>query len=129
MSRLWSQHPNARYLDWILHDYVDHDDFWSSDIDWAAVDQVYKMYLIDLNMLWLSFRGTLNQTVTSVIEPQVALSVSAALITWPESSNLFHVPADQIAVLAGLGYPGAAIMKHIIPALPRFHEYQQLIHG
>jgi hypothetical protein len=59
----------------------------------------------------------------------MALGVSAALIAWPETGDLFHVPAAQIAVLAGLGQPGAMAMEHIVPVLPRFHEYQQLIHG
>jgi hypothetical protein len=130
MSRAWSQHPNARYLDWILHDYFDHGDFWSGTPDWMAYDLAcYYIYQSNANsQLWLGFRRALVGP-TMLSESRIALGAGAALIAWPESSDLFHVPSEKIAVLAELGYPGAAMMKNIIPALPRFHEYQQLIHG
>ena len=131
MSRAWSQHPNARYLDWILHDYFEHDDFWYSDLDWLTFDRLFNTVYENPHHLtmWLEFRRTLYHPVRRMAEPRMALGVSAALIAWPETGDLFHVPPEQIAVLARLGQPGAMTMEHVVPVLHRFHEYQQLIHG
>lgn len=131
MSRAWSQHPNARYLDWILHDYLEHSEFWYSDLDWLTFDRLFNTVSQNPHHLtmWLEFRRTLYHPVRRMAEPRMALGVSAALVAWPETSDLFYVPADQIAVLARLGQPGAMAMEHVVPVLHRFHEYQQLIHG